>query len=83
MKGPNDHHLQWPIQKRIQVRLLNQQSDSYHHSHELVINVKRIMDEGSNNVWNCPDFIHDEDLESTTICQFLFNDSIYFEVDAI
>ena len=83
MKGPNDHHLQWPMQKRIQVKLLNQESDNYHHLHELVINAKRIMDESSNNVWNCPDFIHDEDLESTTIHQFLFNDSIYFEVDEI
>ena len=65
------------------MRLLNQQSDSYLHSHDLVINAKRIMDEGSNNVWNCPDFICDEDLESTAIRQSLFNDSIYFEVNAI
>jgi len=85
VRGPYDHKLQWPMRKTIQVKLLNQLSDQYHCSHHYTTNANRCFGDASRIIWEYPRFISNDMLygATTTHCQFLFNDSICFEVDEV
>ena len=90
MKGPHDDELTciWPLREKFEIKLLNQISDSEHHSKTVNYddntpdNSKVI--ESSNNFsrgWGRIQFISNEDLHKTTpTCQYLKDDCLFFQV---
>lgn len=88
MKGPYDDQLKWPLKEHCEVKLLNQISDSEHHSARVSYNGGTIggnrihKDErGRDCVCFCHHFISYEDLHKVTSKQqYLKNDTIFLEV---
>jgi len=82
MEGPHDDKLLWPLTGKFAVTLLNQVSDTGHHS---VINsvedanriVSSLVDFNAEDVWDQPRFIKTHTLLNS---QYLKNDSLFFEV---
>ena len=85
LKGPYDDQLRWPLKGRCEVKLLNQISNNEHHlgngqyyyggSHNQVII-------GSHDMWCSYHFINNQELHKiTTTCQYLKDDSIFFQVE--
>ena len=90
MKGINDDELTWPLQGTFEVKLLNQISDSEHLS--VAINftdsnkecgLRAIAGDIADKGWGERyELISNEDLyKYTATCQFLKDDSAYFEVN--
>lgn len=94
MKGLCDDELVWPLRGKFKVKLLNQISDSEHHSKILTYddktpddNAGRVMVGEKADGWGFHRYISNEDLHKTTkfrrtntTCQYLKDDSIFFKV---
>ena len=89
MKGPHDHELTWPLRKKFEIKLLNQISDSEHHSMSVTYNddiksssADRVIKGDKNKKgWGCIQFITNEDLHKTTpTCQYLKDYCLFFQV---
>ena len=82
MKGPHDEQLEWPMKGEYEVKLLNQNSDSMHHSVTSSINVDNsYKPTGTRNkyaAWYSKMFISHDALTATK--HFLKGDNIYFRV---
>ena len=86
MKGPHDDELTWPLRGKFEIKLLNQISDSEHHSmiisydDEMIDRVTK--DDRLGNGWGYHEFISNGNLliTSTRTCQFLKNDCLFFQV---
>ena len=89
MKGPHDDELTWPLRGKFEIKLLNQISDSEHHSGTLIfgddapdIAAGRVT-EGyqSKTGWGSPQYISNEDLDKITPTrQCLKDDCLFFQV---
>jgi len=70
MKGPHDGELIWPLRGKFEIKLLNQISDSKHHSWTLTfsdyITIKRVTEGERGEGWGRAQFIFNEDLYKTT-----------------
>ena len=89
MKGLHDDELAWPMREKFEIRLLNQISDCKHYTMALpydddtpddcagIVTEKEIASRGSGS----HQFIYNEELHKVSqTCQFLKNDSIFFQV---
>ena len=92
MKGPHDDELTWPLRGKFEIKLLNQISDSEHHSK--TVNYHYTDDEDivsrvtkgdrATCGWGHHIFISNEDLHKTTpTCQYLKDDCLFFQVGII
>ena len=84
MEGPYDDKLTWPLRGKIQIKLLNQFSDSKHYPITLVYD-DSTPDNCANRVrafgWGKPRFISHEDLSRTAPWhQYLKDDCLFFKV---
>ena len=79
LKGPHDDKLRWPLEKKFKVTLLNQSSDTEHHSvTRSVDGGKRIIcSSDSKDVWHKSQFIKTLTLQHS---QYLKSDSLFFKV---
>ena len=76
MKGSHDNELTWPLRGKFEIKLLNQISDSEHHSNSIVVT----DDDCSNRVTES-EFISNNNLHKITpTCQFLKDDRLFFQV---
>ena len=83
-EGPHDFLLKWPMKKMFEVKLLNQLSNSQHHSEACNVSVKRGATKGTTSIWNAPRFIPFYLFQSPPVdCKFLDNDTVFFEVSEI
>ena len=90
MKGPHDDELTWPLRGKFEMKLLNQISDSEHHSVTIIYNnntpdmcVSRVKegDDETECGWSKPKFISNKHLHKTTAtCQYLKDDCLFFQV---
>lgn len=92
MNGTNDDSLIWPIKGMFRVMLLNQIDNDEHYS-QVIIYDENTPDGSASRVlgsersradkgWGMPAFISNKDLQKVTkTCQFLKNDSIFFQID--
>ena len=89
MKGPHDDELTWPLRGKFEIKLLNQISDSEHHSTILTFDGnttrgsdKRVTDgDRAAKGWGYNQFISNKDLHKTTPkCQYLKDDCLFFQV---
>ena len=89
MKGPHDDNLSWPLKNKFEMKLLNQISDSQHHSR--TVNYENItssheyrgrVTEGDKaRGWGRHQFLSNKDLyKITSICQYLKNDCLFFQI---
>ena len=89
MKGPHDDELTWPMREKFEIRLMNQIIDSKHHIMLLPyddetpddcanpVTGQEIATRGSGS----HQFISNEEFyKITQACQFLKNDSVFFQV---
>ena len=88
MKGPHDHMLLWPLRGKFEVKILNQISDSRHHS-VMVKYGDRADDDISGQItdgkmakgYGFSKFISLQALfETTETCQFVKNNCIFLQV---
>ena len=81
MKGPHDDKLPWPLRRKFEIKLMNQVSDSEHHSDMLMFNDKvssRVTNDNAVRILGFPMFISLEALHHvTTTCQFYKNDCLF------
>ena len=81
MKGPHDDKLPWPLRRKFEIKLMNQISDSEHHSDMLMFNDKvssRVTNDNAVRILGFPMFISLEALHRvTTTCQFYKNDCLF------
>jgi len=84
-EGDDDDKLTWPMKKMLRVRLLNQISDSQHHSEMHSITAKRTATHCDRWIWYAHKFIPHFDLlyYSTADRKFLLNDCLIFEVSEV
>jgi len=89
MKGPHDDELKWPLRGEFEIKLLNQISDSQHHSitvtfdDDITNGSDKRVTEGERDEcgWGFPQFISNEDLYKTTpLHQFLKDDCLFIQV---
>ena len=81
LKGPYDELLQWPMKGKCEVRLLNQNSDSMHHSVTCSINEQNSAKPVGNPrlpSWYSQKFIPHSNLTAQN--GFLIDDNIYIQV---
>ena len=90
MKGPHDDELTWPLREKFGMKLLNQISDSEHHSMTVTYD-DRASDNGaagrvtvgnrSKTGLGWERYISNEDLNKVTpTCQYLRDDCLFFQV---
>ena len=89
MKGPHDNELTWPLRGKFEMKLLNQISDSEHHSRTVTysdtkpaISASRVTEGNrSDNGWGIRQYICNENVNKITPrCQFLKDDCLFFQV---
>ena len=88
MKSSHDDELTWPLRGKFEIKMLNQISDSEHHSATIVYDddtpddsACRITEGIETKGWGFPSFISNEDLQKTTpTCQYLKYDYLFFQV---
>ena len=90
MKGPHDDELTWPLRGKFEIKLLNQISDSEHHSMTLHyddsasdIAAGRVTEYDHDKATGLghTQFISSENLNKVTpTCQFLKDDCLFFQV---
>ena len=87
MKGPHDDELTWPLKGVVfEIKLLNQISDSEHHSITLPYDntpygVGIITDSAKDRGWGQRQYISNKSLNKTTpTCQYLKDDYLFFQV---
>ena len=90
MKGPHDDELTWPLRGEFEIKLLNQISDSEHHSITVTFdddtpedyNSRVIEGDRSESGWGMHQYIINEDLNKTAqACQFLKDDCLSFQIN--
>ena len=92
MKGKNDDTLAWPLRGMFRIMLLNQISNTQHYSQIIVYdentpdgNASRVLGRERSRAdkgWGMPSFISNKDVyKATQTCQFLKDDSLFFQVD--
>ena len=87
LKGPYDGQLQWPMRGNYEVKLLNQTSDTAHHSRFCSVKEKNsdkpsfFSDRNWLPSWFSESFISHEALMTT--CEFLKDDNLYFHVSKL
>ena len=81
MKGPYDEQLKWPMKGHYEVKLLNQNSDSMHHSVTCSVSFsyKPTCKGTLYEAWYSNLFISHRDLTTATN-GFLKDNNIYFKV---
>lgn len=88
LQGTHDDQLLWPLKGRFEIKLLNQLNDSKHHSVMLAYDDKvdenirgRVTNNKVSKGWGFSQFFSLENLQETSkTCQFLKDDSIFFQV---
>jgi len=88
MHGPNDNTLVWPLKGKFIIKLLNQISDSDHHTKMWLYNnstprhaTNRVNHGSRAKHWGARSFISLGRLHSvTSTCQYINDDCIYFKV---
>ena len=89
MKGPHDDELTWPLRGKFKITLLNQISNSEHHSTTVTyhddtpaIYTDRITKRNkAKNGWGKHQYISNENINKVTpTCQFLKDDCLFFQV---
>ena len=82
-----DDELTWPVRGEFEVKLLNQISDSEHHSKMVKLGEEGgeqqdqvIEDVRGDYGWGYPNYISNEDLQKSPSCQFLKNDCLFFQI---
>ena len=88
MKGPHDDELTWPLRGNFEIKLLNQISDSEHHSMTVTYDddtpdtsAGRVIEGKSARDWGRPQYISNEDLNKITPTrQYLKDDCLFFQV---
>ena len=89
MKGPHDDELTWPLRGKFEIKLLNQISDSEHHSMTLLYYhstpddyARRVTDGNrSEGGWGFPQYISNESLNRIDpLYQYLKDDCLFFQV---
>ena len=88
MKGPHDDKLTWPLRGEFKIKLLNQISDSEHHSKILIYDDRvsdrtadRVIEYERANAKGYSQFISIENLRKTTLTrQLLKDDCLFFQV---
>ena len=87
MKGSHDDELTWPLREKFEIKLLNQISDSVHHSVTFTYDKapgkckSKVIQDDRATGWGKPQFISNENLHKTsTTCQYLKHDSLFFKV---
>ena len=85
MRGLYDDELTWPLRGEFEIKLLNQISDSEHHSVMVVYDDTpddyngRVI--GANrSEWGFQKYISNEDLNKSASCQYLKDDCLFFQV---
>jgi len=82
-EGEDDDDLRWPMRKRLKVKLLNQISNTQHHSEVHSISAKRNATRRDRDkwIWYAHMFISHDDLYCFPADRrFLLNDCLFFEV---
>ena len=88
MKGLYDDKLTWPLEGKFKVKLLNQVSDDTHHSETVYFDddtpaeaVYRVMDDDrADEGFGDDEFISHDDFYDTTLCEYIKNDNVFFQV---
>ena len=87
MKGPHDDELTWPLRGKFEIKLMNQISDSKHHSKTMTYDdddedaVHRVESNIINTGWGFSQYISNENLNKITAkCQYLKDDCLFFQV---
>ena len=98
MRGPHDDNLLWPMKEKIRIKLMNQINDSEHqfstvsYTDNVPADYTSRVIEGNQakKGWGKPKFICHEDIHKhrvsvtgTTICQFLKDDCLFFEISKL
>ena len=87
MKGPHDDNLSWPLKDKFEIKLLNQISDSQHHS--MTVNYEKSSHECKGRVtegdkatgYGRHQFIINEDLyKINSTFQYLKDDCLFFQI---
>lgn len=83
MKGSHDDKLQWPLKGKCEVKLLNQISNSEHYCRvSFCQDISRVVSKKKLIVFHNSTFITFDKLDKvTTTCQYLKDDSIFFQVN--
>ena len=86
-KGPHDDSLSWPLRDKFEIKLLNQTSDSQHHS--MTVDYEdsshkcngRVTTSNKATGWGKHQFISNEHLyKVTSTCQYLKDDCIFIQI---
>ena len=90
MQGQYDDAVSWPLNKELQITLLNQTSDIQHYSHTMPFSsavhirdvTQRVIDQDmAKSGLGFPDFITHKDITTHSLtCQFLKDDCIFIRV---
>lgn len=88
LKGPYDDELTWPLRERFEIQVLNQVNDKWHYALVVIYGDEipvayagRITGNNRDNVVGEASFIpHQELCNSTSRCQFVKDDCVYFKV---
>ena len=89
MKGPHDDELTWPLRGKFEIKMLNQISDSEHHSVTVTYDDRasnngvagRITVGNQSKGWGWAQYISNEDLNKITPTrQYLKDDCLFFQV---
>ena len=88
MKGSHDDELTWPLRGTFEIKLLNQISDSEHHSETMTYDdddCNRVTEgDRATNGWGYKKYISNEDLYKTSpTYQYLKDDCLFFQVTKI
>ena len=92
MKGPHDDELTWPLRGEFEIKLLNQISDSEHHSVTVIYDddtpdsiAGRVTEGHKNkNGWGHSRYISNKELnDNTPTCQYLKDDCLFFKVTEV
>ena len=88
MKGPHDDELTWPLRGKFEIKLLNQISDSEHHSRIFIYRyddddtTTRVIKGNRNEYgWGYDQYISNNHINMvTSVCQFLKEHCLFFQV---
>ena len=92
MKGPHDDELTWPLRGKFEIKLLNQISNSEHHSMMVTYDDdatdncdSRVTKSNRNQFgWGRQQYISNQNLSKlTSTCQFLKDDCLFFQVTKV
>ena len=93
MKSPHDDELTWPLRGKFNLKLLNQISDTEHHSKTMDYLLDKVPDQYAGRVtdsdrakngWGYTQFISHKELHKVTpLCQYLKDDCIFLQVSKL